>query len=170
MLKPAICYREQLFEKFAKEIYTDRYFYYSGYPHAHNLPDIQSVTDQNKDGIYQYAIVNSEDIVIGWLAYRIYTDTNSVENFGLYSFEDEDYSLMKNAVVLGKDVHNKLKELASQYHRISWRVISGNPVERSYDKLCKELNGNKVTLHDITVDNYGKYHDEHIYEVINDNI
>lgn len=170
MLAPAIAYKDELLKKFAKEIYTEKYFYYIGYGHAHDLPQI---ADSNSDNAYMYAILDIRKEIIGWFAYRIYTDTNSVENFGLYAFDDPDYSIVRNALTLGRDVHSKLYELVEQHHRVSWRAISGNPVINSYDGLLKEFSNkgymvNSVRLHDITVDAKGTYHDEIIYEVINE--
>lgn len=37
----------------------------------------------------------------------------------------------------------------------------------SYDKFCKKHNSVKFTLHDCCIDNFGKRHDSHIYEIIN---
>lgn len=169
MLVPALVHKEELLKKFAKEIYSERFFYYSGYGHCHGIPNI---AETDNDNIYQWAIL-SNDKVIGWLAYRVYTDTKSVENFGLYAFEDEDYSIQRNALALGRDVYNKIHELAEIYHRVSWRVIGGNPVIRSYNAICKEFSNkenyyvNSVQLTDVTVDAKGQYHDEVIYEIIN---
>lgn len=164
MLVPAICYKEELLRKFAKEIYTERYFFYTGYGHSHNLPVI---SETDSDNIYQYAIVDKKKNVIGWFAYKIYVDTQSAENFGLYAFDDEDYSIMRNALVLGHDVFNKMEELVNTYHRVSWRLIQGNPIEPSYDRFCAKHNGNKVVLHDVTVDPWGQYRGESIFEIIN---
>jgi hypothetical protein len=165
MLVPAICYKEELLKKFSKEIYTDRYFLYAGYPHSHQLP----VIDDSDDN-YRWAIVDkdpeSDDpsnlVPIGYLAYKVYSDTNSVENFGLYAFED-----IPKSSCLGTDVRDKLIELINTYHRVSWRMIGGNPIQHSYDWVVKKYNGNIVQLHDVLKDSYGNYRDEFIYEIIN---
>ena len=107
--------------------------------------------------------------LLGYLAYKFYVDTNSAENFGLYAFDNEDYSLAENALIVGRDTLNKLEEVVHTFHRVCWRLIDGNPVEKSYDKFCKKYNGNKVTLHDVTIDSHGNYHNEHIYEIIDGN-
>lgn len=173
MLVPAIVYREELLNKFAKEIYSDRYFYYMGYGHGHDLPDIRS---NNMDDIYQWAVVDNskkKEEVIGWFAYRIYTSTKSAENFGLYSFQDDKHSVLRNALILGRDIYEAMHRLISTYHKVCWRVISGNPVMKSYDRLCAKFNrkpgfiSNSVRLHDCTTDAKGQYHDEIIYEIIN---
>ena len=153
MLKPAILYKDEIKQKFSEVIYSKDYFLYEGYAHGHELPQIDS-----KDNIYQWAIV-SKNKVIGWFAYRIEPETDTVYNFGLYSFD-------RGNCIIGKDVFNKMNELVRRYRRIEWRVIGGNPVIKHYDKFCKRHNGNKITLHKVAKAPDGDYRDEHIYEII----
>ena len=170
MLVPALLHKGELLGKFVQEMYTDKYFYYSGYGYSHELPNIE---DKCQDCVYQYAVVDRKENVLGWFAYRIYPDLKSVENFGLYAFKDSAYSAFKSALILGRDVYNEIQRLIQEYHRVSWRVISGNPVIRSYDKLYKQFSHdtrfhtNRVELHDVTIDPHGNYHNEIIYEIIN---
>lgn len=154
MLRPAILYKNEIEKHFAEVMYSDDYFYYMGYAHGHVFPEVEP-----RDNIYQWAIVNKTDEVIGWLAYRIDQETDSVYNFGLYSFD-------KGNALVGKDVFEKIEELIANYRRVEWRVIEGNPVIRSYDKLCEKHNGYKTSLHKVTKDPYGIYKDEYIYEIL----
>lgn len=165
MLVPALLYKEELLKKFSAEMYSDRYFYYVGWRGEHTLPQID-----DRSNHYIWAIVDQND-PIGYFAYAIDFDTSCAYNFGLYSFA-EDQSIMRNASILGRDVFNKLEELVNSYHRVSWRVIGGNPVINSYDSFCVrcEYKGFKVTrveLHDVCKDPQGNYRDEIIYEIIN---
>lgn len=41
-----------------------------------------------------------------------------------------------------------MEELVNIFHRVEWRMVGGNPVERSYDKFCKMHNGTKHILKD----------------------
>jgi hypothetical protein len=152
MLVPAILYKTEIEEAFAKEIYTDDYFYYTGYAHGHELPNIVI-----EDNLYQWAIVDEKEKLIGYMAYRISGDC--AYNFGLYSFD-------KGNLIVGRDLFAKMEELVQQYHRIEWHVVGGNHVKRSYDNFCKRHNGYCVRLHDVCKDNCGNYHDEYIYEII----
>lgn len=68
--------------------------------------------------------------------------------------------------VVGKDLFDKMEELASQLHRIEWRMVGGNPVERSYDKFCEKHNGKKHILKDAIKDAKGNYHNDVIYEIV----
>lgn len=158
MLKPAILYKDKLEEKFAKDIYTERYFYYVGYAYGFELPNIRA-----QDEYYQWAIIepidNFTDNVIGYLAYHIDPLSDSVDRFGLYSFDEGNQTVIR-------DTYDKLEELIKTHHRVEWRVIEGNHAKRGYDAFCNKHGGNCVCLHDITKDPQNKYRNEYIYEVI----
>ena len=136
MLKPAILYKNKILELFAKELYTEDYFYYNGYDCGSCLPTIEP-----REDVYTYACVDKSDNVIGYLTYRIYSLTDTVCDFGLYSFD-------KGNPILGVDVLRKLKELISKYH--------------------KKYNGNIIHLHDTSKDLDGRFRDSFIYEIIRD--
>lgn len=154
MLLPAILYKEEIEKAFAKELYTENYFYYSGYAHCHSLTEIKA-----QDNLYQYAIVD-KDKLIGYLSYTVQDSTDCVYNFGLYSFDKGNY-------IIGKDLFSELEKLVKTHRRIEWRMIGGNPVKKHYDRFCKKYGGNFVVLHDVCKDPYGSYRDEYIYEIVN---
>lgn len=155
MLVPAICHKEELEKLFAREIYTEDYFLYIGYRYGYELPIIKA-----EDRLRQYAIVSGETI-IGYLEYRIDPETDSIYNFGLYSFS-------KGNPVVGKDVFEHMEMLVNTHRRIEWRMIACNPVKKHYDKFCLiRHNGNRVRLRDVCKDFNGNYCDEYIYEIIN---
>lgn len=156
MLRPAILYKNEIEKHFAEVMYSDDYFYYMGYVHGHELPEVKPV-----DNVYQWAIVNRDNEAIGWFAYRIDPANDSVYNFGLYSFD-------KGNVLIGKDVFEKMEELIEHHRRIEWRVIEGNPVIRSYDRLCERHNGHKVCFHKITKGPDGMYRNEYVYEILSE--
>ena len=154
MLKPAMLYKDELEKKFAEVMYDDDYFLYMGYAHGHELPKIGTF-----DNEYQWAIVSPKsEKIIGWFAYRVQPETDTVLNFGLYSFD-------RGNPIIGKDVFEKMEDLVFSHRRLEWRVIGGNPVIKHYDKFYERFLGNKVTLHDVTKDHNGIYRDEHIYEI-----
>ena len=170
MLKPAMLYKDELEKKFAEVMYDDDYFLYMGYAHGHELPKIEP-----RDNVYQWAIVSPERVthvdeywditiknpekIIGWFAYQIQPETDTVLNFGLYSFD-------RGNPIIGKDVYEKMEELVFAHRRLEWRVIGGNPVIKHYDKFCERFLGNKVTLHEVVKDPDKVYRDEHTYEIV----
>ena len=153
MLEPAIIHKDALRSLFAAQVYTEDYFFYIGYPHAFEIPNFEI-----EESIYRWAIVDKAK-VIGYFSYRVNPTTDCVDQFGLYSFD-------RGNPIIGISVFGKLEELVKQFHRIEWRVISGNPVVRHYDKFCAKHGGNKVILHDATKDLNGSYRDEYIYEIV----
>ena len=108
-----------------------------------------------------FAIVDNNNKLIGYLAYVVDYYCSKAYNFGLISFD-------KGNVILGRDLFNKMEELVSTLHKIEWRMVGGNPVERSYDKFCFKHNGKKHILKDSIRDAQGNYRDDIIYEIINE--
>ena len=155
MLKPAILYKDIIERKAYEIMYTDDYFYYIGY--AHSCVPIEV---KPQEGVYQWAICD-EDNIIGFISYCLNAYTNSVDRFGLISFD-------KGNSVLASDVIQLLEKLISEHRRIEWRCIEGNPVSKAYDHFCKRHNGYKAILHKCVIDDFGKYRDTYIYEIIND--
>lgn len=155
MLVPAILYKDQLTKAFSEIMYTDNYFYYNGCGYCHSLPEIKP-----QDNVFQFACITGEaNTVVGYFAYTISPETDTVWQFGAYSFYGKN-------PVFGKDVLAEMKRLIKEHRRIEWRMIGDNPVQPVYDRLCKHYGGNKVVLHDVCKDNHSKFHDEHIYEIL----
>lgn len=156
MLKPALLYKEEIQKELTKHNYTEDMIYYTGYL-GHSLINIA----ENNDGdLYQYAIVEN-DKLIGYFTYHVNWYASCVSRFGLFAFD-------RNNRTIGIDIYKELKKLINDYHihRIEWYMISGNPVERHYDKFCKKYNGRKFVLTDAVKDRYGKYHNSVIYEIL----
>lgn len=153
MLMPAMAYKDEIENAFAKEIYSKEYFYYCGYAGCGSLPNIRA-----EDNCYEYAIVD-RGRVVGYLAYKVDPFVDCVDSFGLYSFDRGNY-------VVGKDLFEEMERLVKRYHRVEWRMIGGNPVKRSYDKFCAKHGGNVAVLHDAAKDPDGKYCDVYFYEIV----
>ena len=160
MLIPAIIMKDEILEAFKRYYYTDDMMYETG-GLSNWLPNIQ---EESGSGNFQYAIVDSEENLIGYLDYHVDWYCSCASRFGLISFD-------RGNPIVGKDLFKELNKLINDYklHRIEWRMIGDNPVERSYDRFCNRFNGTKHVLKDAVKDKYGKYHDDIIYEIINNN-
>lgn len=156
MLKPAILYKDEIFANLLKYSYTDDMILYTGYL-GNELPKIE----ENSGNVYQYAIIGKDDKLIGYFAYSIDWYSSCAYNFGLFSFD-------KNNIIIGLDIYRALKKIVNDYHihRLEWRMIGGNPVEKHYDNYCKHHNGKKFVFTDFFKDRYGNYHNEVIYEIL----
>lgn len=155
MLIPAVLYKEEIERLFAEKIYTEDFFYYIGYPQYYPIPKIR--LDQDQD-TYQWAIIDNGKL-IGYFEYRVNLYLNSVDQFGLMSFD-------KGNITLAKDVYKKLTELICKHHRVEWRAIQGNPAIRSYTRFCQKCNGTIHRFKDVTKGIDGDYKDEYIFEII----
>lgn len=157
MLVPAMFKKVELENEFKKLQYTNDMFLET----ASLCTWIPDISEECRDDCYQYAIMD-KDKLIGYLNYRVDWYASQADSFGLISFD-------KGNPIVGLDVHRKMKELLEDYklHRISWRMVGGNPAERSYDRFCKKYGGKKFILTDALKDRFGNYHDDVIYEIIN---
>lgn len=157
MLVPAIVKKNEILERFKRLYYSQDMIYANGCM-GNWMPNIQEETD---NGQFQYAILDHNEKLVGYLDYHIDWYNSCASRFGLISFH-------KGNVAVGRALFSEMKKLIEDYklHRIEWCMISGNPVERSYDRFCKKYNGSKHVLKDVFKDQYGKYHDSIIYEII----
>lgn len=155
MLVPAILYKEQITKEFQKLFYTTDMMYETGCMEQW-CPDIPEVPNE---GQFSYAIVDSKDKLIGYLSYKVDYYCSKAYNFGLMSFDRGNF-------IIGKDLFEKMEELVSQLHKVEWRMVGGNPVEKHYDKFCFKYNGKKHILKDSIKDADGNYRDDIIYEII----
>ena len=155
MLKPAILYKEEISKGFQEYYYTDDMMYETG-SMGNWFPEIVEYPDETK---FQYAIVDDNEKLIGYLDYNVDWYVSIAYNFRLFSFD-------RGNVLVGKEVFTKLEELVSTLHRVEWRAVSSNPACRSYDNFIKRHNGNKHILNDSVRDKKGNYLDDIIYEIV----
>lgn len=149
-------YQDEIYKGFARYIYDDEITYYSGW-NGFTIPEIS----EEFDGMtYRYAILDNER-VIGYFCYTYDIHSKCLRNLGLYSFD-------KGNFIIGKDVLYKIKQIIKEYqpHRMEWRMVGGNPVEKHYDNFCERYNGKKIVLTDAICDKAGVYHNDLIYEII----
>lgn len=155
MLKPAVVYRDQIQKEFQRYYYTTDMMYETGCLEQW-CPEIAECPNESQ---FQYAIVDKNEKLIGYLGYSVDWYASIAYNFGLFSFD-------RGNILVGRDVYKKLNELVNRFHRVEWRAISGNPACRSYDRFIEKHNGNKHVLKDAIRDRTGNYHDDIIYEIV----
>lgn len=160
MLKPAICYKEQIENALKEYFYTDDMMFYIGGVENYLL----TVGDSGENGKYQYAVVGEENKLIGYIGYSIDRYSSCAYNFGAFSFD-------RGNPIMGKELFDLTENLVNSMHRVEFRAISGNPAIKKYDKLLERHSdiGRKHILLDVFKDASGNYHDVHIYEFINYN-
>ena len=157
MLVPAILYKEEIVKSMQEYFYTTDMLYETG-SIANWTPEIVDCPSESQ---FQYAIIDKNKKLIGFLGYWVDWYVSKAYNFGLFSFD-------RGNIIVGRDVFNKLEELVSTLHRIEWRAVSGNPACRGYDNFIKKHNGKKHILKDSIRDKKGEYHNDVIYEIVNE--
>lgn len=157
MLVPAVLYKDEIKRKILEYKYTNDMMYYSGWL-GDSIPNIDDDSEDNCT--VQYAIVDGDNL-IGYFTYMMDWYTSCASCFGLFSFD-------RGNKIIGLDVRREMEKIIKEYnvHRISWRMVSGNPVERHYDRFCYKYGGKKFVLTDAIRDRAGNYHDDIIYEII----
>ncbi len=158
MLVPAIIYKDEIEKRSKYLCYSDEAFYY-GDGLGQNYIHVQDNDDYGE--LFQYAIVNNDELV-GYFRYRIHWYNSCAHCFGLVNLSGKPNS------VIGFDLNKEMNKIINQYkvHRIEFRMISGNPVEKHYRKFVNKYHGRIVTLKDAIKDRRGIYHDDLTFEII----
>lgn len=161
MLRPAVLFKDQIQKAIPDLFYTDDIYWYSQCDVA------EMIFDAEKSDVgftkYQYAIVSKDESeVIGYIAFSYMWHERIVRNFGFIAFKRN----RPETAAAVKEVEKIIKDLKP--HKVQFRMIGGNPVERHYDFIMKKYHGEKFVLKDDLRDKYGKYHDDIIYEIFFD--
>ena len=134
MLKNARNYRDDLTKLFNDTWYDPKYqYYFSGdYHYDLNFGD----SDENSRA---FVSVDAAGNIVGFISYAYYGTTNRASQFGAMSFKDDTFS----KYLFGKDLVKAIDDIFMIYHMdsLTFEVVVGNPVERSYDRLVSKCGG-----------------------------
>ena len=165
MLIPALCKKSELKAAYDRMRYSNEVMYYNGCIED-GMFHVAGENDDWSEGLFEYAICDEEENIIGYLSYRIDYYASGVFNFGLINFTGKPSQHITGAIL------HTMKYLELQnMHRIEFRCVSGNPAAKLYDRIVKRLKENllcsvrKTVLVDTFKDRTGKYHDSYIYEI-----
>lgn len=156
MLKPAILYKDILSKLHANTWHDEKYKFYHGF-YCNSISIDENTWNKN-----QFVSVDKGDNVIGYISYNIDRNINGVSCFGIMNFSN-------NMLEFGKDVFRTIEDVFLKYNfdRAEWLVVCGNPIERTYDKLCAKYGGRIVGVFrnsTKTMDNVIR--DTKIYEIL----
>ena len=164
MLVPAATLQRELEHRFSIFQYSDELMLYNGC--------IQNYPWQFKeqDGHYQYAIVTSEQHLVGYISYNVDFYSHQVYGFGLICFDENP----KYKMVMASPIRQVIKQiLYMRPHRAEFRYISDNKAAYGYQKIVDRVCGrwcsvNRFQLTNSMRDRQGKYHSLTICEIIDD--
>lgn len=163
MIKNGMLYLDELKRAYYNIWYNDEYKYYFGT----NWNGFVAPNEEWGDWEQRiFVSVDPEDeSLIGVVRYSIDRAANNAEKFGAIDFYKND---MRKSMIFAKDMSQIVDDVFVRFnhHRMSWYVICGNPIEDSYDRLCKKLGGRiiGVSHESVIIDNV--YHNEKQYEIL----
>ena len=122
MLVPAILYKEQIEKEFQKYYYTTDMMYETGCM-CNWSPEIAECPNESQ---FQYAIVDKNEKLIGYLGYSVDWYASKAYNFGLFSFD-------RGNILVGKDVY--FGEILGKHSEVYGTIEEGEITLESDDPL-----------------------------------
>lgn len=156
MLKNALLYKEILQKKFQETWYNPAYKFYSGGTGNNNL-----LIPDNCYENHCFASVDSNDNVLGYIAYHVDYAAMSCCNFGAISFD-------LGNLVFTKDLLQSIDDIFVKYgmNRIDFWAFVDNPIVPTYQKLVEKYGGRIVgILEDTAKLMDGQLHSSIIFEL-----
>jgi len=99
--------------------------------------------EDNWDSTYFVSIHNDE--IVGVIGYHIERLANLITGLYAIHFGGE---AAHNSYVFGKDLLTAIKDIFEKYgfNKINFKVVIGNPIEKTYDEWVKKYNGRIVGI------------------------
>ncbi len=159
MLEPAIKYEAQVKERFRGIWFDERYKYFNCSTYYEEWKINDSTWNR-----HQFVSTRGED-VIGYISYAVSRAEDDVSNLAIVNFEDApSFTFAKDLGLALRDIFEKFR-----FRRMEFSVIVGNPIEKSYDRLCRKYGGRIVGTYNKRVRLIdGKFYDEKYYEIFAD--
>lgn len=152
-------YEAEIKAKMREIWYDEKYQYYFSSRWRRDF----SLNDEKSDyPRMAFAVLNDKDVLIGYISYFIDDSLNIAQWFGAINFSDDKYTF-------GKAINQVIIDCFMKYgiEVLEWGVVIGNPIEKSYDKLCKKYGGNIIGIrHKRAKMLSGKIYDDKIYEIL----
>lgn len=158
MLDLTLKHLDEFKKKHISTWFNPKYIYYN-YRVYYDTPEIKDSTWNCHD----FVSLDKDGNIIGNVYYNIDRAKNDAYGLGIICYEDT------TSLTFGHDVLQAIKDIFEKFnfHKLSFSVIIGNPIEKTYDKLTSKYGGRIVGIkreEARLVDN--KYYDEKIYEIL----
>lgn len=158
MLDIAINHEEELKQLFRSVWFKDKYKYWNCSCYHEDWRAEESTWVE-----HQFVSVRN-GCVIGYIGYQIDRDNaDEVHDLNIINFEESP------SITFAKDLGQALKDIFERYkfRKLSFSVVIGNPVEKSYDKMCEKYGGRIVGVKKKQVRLIdGELYDEKLYEIL----
>lgn len=139
--------------------YDEKYQYYFGGTYRNDFSLADNTGDYPKRA---FAVLNDSDELLGYIGYSVDNELRIAQWFGAINFSDDK-------LTFGKALHRVIDDCFIKFgmNVISWCVVCGNPIERSYDRMCKKLGGRIIGVrHNRATDLAGNPLDDKEYEIL----
>ncbi|WP_289144937.1 hypothetical protein, partial [uncultured Bacteroides sp.] len=106
--------------------------------------------------------LNNRDELIGYISYSVDNELRIAQWFGAINFSDDK-------LTFGRALRQVIEDCFLKFGMevVEWYVICGNPIERSYDRMCEKLGGRIVGIrHRRALDMAGNVHNDKSYEIL----
>lgn len=157
MLDLAINHVEELKVKFRETWFSDKYKFWA----YGNYYEEFEMKESTWNG-HQFVSLNIDGEVIGYVGYEIDRGNDFVEGLNIINFTD-------SKATFGLDIGKALTDVFEKFHfrKLSFCVVIGNPIERTYDRMIEKYHGRVVGLRKAHVKLYdGFYYDVKMYEIL----
>lgn len=157
MLDNARKYQEELKIKMMDTWYDEKYkyYHYGGWHSEINL------STHDWENIY-FVSLNKDNEIIGYIAYSVDRNISGAYDFGAINFSNDK-------LTFGRDLVQVIDDIFCSFglERIEFKVVCGNPIERSYDRMVERFGGRIVGVRKRVaklMDN--QIYDEKMYEIL----
>lgn len=158
MLDIAINHEEELKQLFRSVWFKDKYKYWNCDNYYEDWRAEESTWVN-----HQFASVRNGS-VIGYIGYMINrAGQDEAYNLNIINFEE------RPSITFAKDLGQALEDSFERYkfRKLSFSVVIGNPIEKSYDKMCEKYGGRIVGVKRKQVRLIdGELYDEKLYEIL----
>lgn len=138
MLKPAIEYKDELRKKRIDNWHKKKYKYVSYGPSSFLAVVSGSDITENTWNRHQFASIHNNE-VIGYISYKISQQDHRVYGLEVINFTDDVMPFSLDLKRIFKNIFELYK-----FNKISFAVIIGNPIEKTYDRIVSKYNGRIV--------------------------
>jgi hypothetical protein len=162
MLEYAKKYEDKLRELFI-DIAFDPFYMFEQYM---TYREIFKLPDETYNSNHFVSVHNNN--ILGMIGYQIKRPENSVWGLHIIHFGGPQ---APNAYIFGKDAMTAVKDIFEKYrfNKLTFTVVQGNPIEKTYDKLIKRYNGRIVGISEQETKLLdGRLYDVKEYEILAD--
>ena len=156
MLDNALKHIDELKRLHLNTWHNEKYKYYN-YRLFWEMPKFEESTWNGHD----FVSINKKGEIVGAVGYSINRTTESVCGLGIINFTED--------ATFGKDVLQAIEDIFEKFNfrKLSFCVVIGNPIEKTYDRLIQKYGGRIVGVEKEETklcDN--RYYDVKRYEIL----